>query len=71
MRDAELGGAMSFLDSWIVQQREVHAQRLGQDRLRRQELYKEFIQEASSAMLMRFNTRRRTFHRWSYRGSVF
>ena len=44
---ATIGGAMSFLGSWIVQQRQVRAQWLGQDRLRRQELYKEFIQEAS------------------------
>jgi len=44
---AAIGGSMSFLGSWIVQQREVHAQWVGQDRLRRQELYKEFIQQAS------------------------
>src|ERR1700751_5216060 len=44
---AALGGAMSFLGSWIVQQRQVRAQWLVQDRLRRQDLYKEFIQEAS------------------------
>jgi hypothetical protein len=44
---AALGGAMSFLGSWIVQQRQVRAQWLVQDRLRRQDLYKEFIQIAS------------------------
>ena len=44
---AAIGGSMSFLGSWIGQQREVHAQWVGQDRLRRQELYKEFIQQAS------------------------
>ena len=44
---ATVGGAMSFLGSWIGHQREVRAQWLGQDRLRRQNLYKEFIQEAS------------------------
>ena len=38
---------MSFLGSWIVHQKEVRAQWLGQDRLRRQDLYKEFIQQAS------------------------
>ncbi len=38
---AAIGGSMSFLGSWIVQQW------VGQDRLRRQDLYKEFIQEAS------------------------
>ena len=40
------GAAMSFLGSWAVHQKEVRAQWLGQDRLRRQDLYKEFIQEA-------------------------
>ena len=44
---ATVGGAMSLLGSWIGHQREVRAQWLGQDRLRRQNLYKEFIQEAS------------------------
>jgi hypothetical protein len=44
---ASIGGAMPFLGSWIVQQKQVRAQWLGQDRLRRQDLYKEFIQEAS------------------------
>ena len=44
---ATIGGAMSFLGSWIVHQREIRAQWLGQDRLRRQNLYKELIQEAS------------------------
>ena len=44
---ATIGAAMSFLGSWVVHQKEVRAQWLGQDRLRRQDLYKEFIQEAS------------------------
>jgi hypothetical protein len=44
---ASIGGAMSFLGSWIVQRREVRARWLVQDRLRRQDLYKEFVQEAS------------------------
>jgi hypothetical protein len=44
---AAIGGSMSFLGSWLVQQKEVRAQWVGQDRLRRQDLYKEFIQEAS------------------------
>jgi hypothetical protein len=44
---AAIGGSMSFLGSWIVKQKEVRAQWVGQDRLRRQDLYKEFIQEAS------------------------
>ena len=48
---AAIGGSMSFLGSWIGQQREVHAQWVGQDRLRRQELYKEFIQQASHGVV--------------------
>ena len=44
---ASIGGAMSFLGSWIVQRREVRARWLVQDRLRRQDLYKEFIEIAS------------------------
>ena len=44
---ATIGAAMSFLGSWIVHQREIRAQWLSQDKLRRQKLYKEFIQEAS------------------------
>ena len=44
---ATIGAAMSFLGSWVVHQKEVRAQWLGQDRLRRQDLYKEFIQKAS------------------------
>jgi hypothetical protein len=44
---ASIGGAMSFLGSWIVQKRQVRAQSLVQGRLRRQDLYKEFVQKAS------------------------
>ena len=44
---ASIGGATSFLGSWIVHQRQVRAQWLGQDRVRRQDVYKEFIQKAS------------------------
>jgi len=52
---ATIGGAMSFLGSWVAQQKQLRAQWLGQDRLRRQDLYKEFIQEAST-LWMRSNT---------------
>ena len=48
---ASIGGAISFLGSWIVQRRELRAQWLVQDRLRRQDLYKEFIQEASKCFV--------------------
>ncbi len=44
---ATIGAAVSFLGSWVVHQKEVRAQWLGQDKLRRQDLYKEFIEEAS------------------------
>ncbi|WP_426425623.1 hypothetical protein [Bradyrhizobium genosp. A] len=44
---ASIGGATSFLGSWIVQRRGVRATWLVQDRLRRQDLYKEFIEIAS------------------------
>lgn len=44
---ATIVGAMSFLGSWTAKQKEVRAQWLVQDRLRRQDLYKEFIQVAS------------------------
>ena len=44
---ASIGGAISFLGTWIVQQRQVRAQWLAQNRLRRQDLYKEFMQIAS------------------------
>jgi hypothetical protein len=48
---ASIGGAMSFLGSWIAQQRALRAQWLAQDRIRRQDLYKEFIQEASKCFV--------------------
>jgi len=44
---ATIGAVLSFLGSWLVQQRVVRAQWVGQETLRRRELYKEFIQEAS------------------------
>ena len=48
---ATIGGAMSFFGSWVGQQKQLRAQWLGQDRLRRQDLYKEFIQEASKSFV--------------------
>lgn len=48
---AAIGGAMSFLGSWIAQQKQLRAQWFGQDRMRRQDLYKEFIQEASKSFV--------------------
>jgi hypothetical protein len=44
---AAIGGLTSVLASWLTQQTQARAQWLAQDRLRRQELYKEFIEDAS------------------------
>ena len=44
---AAIGGLTSVLASWFTQKTQARAQWLAQDRLRRQELYKEFIEEAS------------------------
>ena len=48
---AATGGTASFLGSWLVHQREVRVQWLAQDKLRRQNLYKEFIEEASKCYI--------------------
>lgn len=42
-----MGGITSLLSSWIIQRRAVRAQSLAMDIGHRQELYKEFIEEAS------------------------
>ena len=44
---AAIGGLTSIVGAWLTQQTQVKAQELTQDKLRRQELYKEFIEEAS------------------------
>jgi len=48
---AAIVGAMSFLGAWTAKKKEVRAQWLVQDRLRRQDLYKEFIQVASKCFV--------------------
>ena len=48
---AAIVGIMSFLGAWTAKQKEVRAQWLVQDRLRRQDLYKEFIQVASKCFV--------------------
>ena len=48
---AATGGTASFLGSWLVHQREVRVQWLAQDKLRRQNLYREFIEEASKCYI--------------------
>jgi hypothetical protein len=44
---AAIGGLTSVFASWLTQHAQAKAQRLAQDKLRRQELYKEFIEKAS------------------------
>jgi hypothetical protein len=48
---AAIVAAISFLKSWLVHQGEVRAQWVAQQGLRRQDLYKEFIEEASKCHL--------------------
>jgi hypothetical protein len=48
---AAIVGVMSFLGAWTAKQKEVRAQWLVQDRSRRQDLYKEFIQVASKCFV--------------------
>jgi hypothetical protein len=48
---AAAGGTASFLGSWLGQQRLARAQWLTQDKLRRQDLYKEFIEAASKCYI--------------------
>jgi len=45
------GGTASFLASWFGQQHQFRSQWLTQDKLRRQDLYKEFIEEASKCYI--------------------
>jgi hypothetical protein len=44
---AAVGGLTSVLASWLTQRTQARTQWLAQDKLRQQELYKEFIEEAS------------------------
>jgi hypothetical protein len=44
---AAIGGLASFLASWMTQRTQLRTQWLTQERLRRGDLYKEFIEEAS------------------------
>ena len=44
---AAIGGLTSVGGAWWTQRQQVTAQELAQDKLRREELYKEFIEEAS------------------------
>jgi hypothetical protein len=42
-----IGGLTSLAAAWLTQNRQANAQRLSQDKGRRQKLYKQFIEEAS------------------------
>ena len=44
---AAIGGFTSILTSWLSQKTQARAQWLGQDKIRRQELYNEFIEVAT------------------------
>ena len=44
---ALIGGAFTFLGYWLAQKTAVRGQWMAQERLRRQDLYKEFIEQAS------------------------
>jgi hemolysin activation/secretion protein len=44
---ATIGGLTSVIGAWWAQQKQVTAQEFAQDKTRRQELYREFIQDAS------------------------
>ena len=48
---AAIGGLASFLASWMTQRMQMRAQWLTQERLRQQDLYKEFIEEASKCYI--------------------
>jgi hypothetical protein len=44
---AAVGGLTSVLASWLTQRTQVRAQWIAQEKLRRQDLYKDFIEDAS------------------------
>src|ERR1700753_2049062 len=44
---AAIGGLTSVLASWLTQRTHLHAEWVAQETIRRQELYKEFIEEAA------------------------
>jgi hypothetical protein len=45
---AAIGGLTSVLATWLTQRTQVRAEWLAHDRVRRQELYKDFIEEATN-----------------------
>jgi hypothetical protein len=48
---AAIGGLMSAVASWLAQQQQSRTQWLTHERLRREELYKEFIEEAAKCFI--------------------
>jgi hypothetical protein len=48
---AAIGGFMSAAASWLAQRREARTQWFTHDRLRREELYREFIEEAAKCFI--------------------
>jgi hypothetical protein len=48
---AAIGGFMSAAASWLAQRREARTQWFTHDRLRREELYREFIEEATKCFI--------------------
>lgn len=48
---AAIGGSMSVVASWLTQRREARTQWFTHDRLRREELYREFIEEAAKCYI--------------------
>src|SRR5204863_6776499 len=47
---AAIGGVTSIVGAWLSQQRQMMAQEIVQDKLRRHELYREFIEDASQIL---------------------
>src|ERR1700730_12328372 len=43
-----IGGLTSFASAWLTQHRQDRTRRLSQDKARRQKVYKQFIEEAST-----------------------
>ena len=48
-----IGGATSFAAAWITQRKQANVQLLLHEKARRQELYKQFIEEASKLTAVR------------------
>jgi hypothetical protein len=58
---AAIGGLTSVLANWLSQRTQVRAEWRAHDRIRRQDLYKDFIDEATGVMSTRCSTTSRIF----------